>query len=313
MANKLLFDNSGKPSMMVRIPRFKISDVIPGGSDAAPPAFIVDGVEVPEIFVSKYQNIIVDGKAYSLPFQEPAVNLNFDEARAACESKGSGWHLMTNAEWAAIALWAMKNGTLPRGNNNCGSDYRHADEKGIRFGGGYKVLTGSGPDTWAHDHTKDGIFDLNGNVWEWVSGLRLLGGEIQVIPDNNAARHIDQSRSSRAWQPVILDGKSLKYSETEYGMKLTTDDPEGDWNCCRFADIETDIDVPEILKALGLFPVAGAGLSDYFGADVDGERLPYRGGNWSSTSSAGVFALALSNPRSYSSTSFGFRSAFVNL
>lgn len=55
---------------------------------------------------------------------------------------------MTNAEWAALALWAKKNGTMPRGNNQFGSDvsapYEHgreASKDGNRTG---RILTGSG-------------------------------------------------------------------------------------------------------------------------------------------------------------------------
>ncbi|GAC43587.1 ATPase, partial [Paenibacillus popilliae ATCC 14706] len=114
--------------IMVRIPKFNLSDVIDGALDTPHPAFIVGGKEVPGIWVSKYQNIIVGSKAYSLPFQQPAVNVDYDQAREACESKGPGWHLISNAEWAAIALWAKKNGTLPRGNNNRGGDHSHDDE-----------------------------------------------------------------------------------------------------------------------------------------------------------------------------------------
>jgi sulfatase modifying factor 1 len=312
MTNELIFDSFGKPSVMVKVPKFYLDEVIDGAPHIPHPAFIVDGAEIPEIYVSKYQNIVVDGRAYSLPYQQPAVSINFDDAKKACEGKGKGWHLMTNAEWAAIALWAKKNGTLPMGNNNWGSDYEHEDEKGICFDG-CKVLTGSGPDTWSHDHTSQGIFDLNGNVWEWVGGLRLLDGEIQVIADNNAAKHVDQSPQSSEWKPLLLDGESIKYSETEDGIKVTTEEQEGGWNGCQFSDLETDIKVPDMMKALGLFPADDSELTDYFWAGLSGERLPVRGGYWRSTSGAGVFSVHLLNPRSFVYTFIGFRSAFVNL
>ena len=315
MLNELIFDAFGKPSVMVRIPKFYLDEVITGAPHIPHPAFVIDGVEIPEVYVSKYQNIIVDGRAYSLPFQQPAVSINFDDARKACESKGKGWHLLTNAEWAAIALWAKKNSTLPRGNNYLGSDYSHEDEKGIGFDD-YKVLTGSGPDTWSHDHTPYGVFDLNGNVWEWVSGLRLIDGEIQVIAGNNAAKHIDQSSQSNEWQPLMLDGKSIKYSETEDGIKVTTGDSDGNWNGCRFKDLETDIKASDGLKsleALGLFPADNAELTDYFWADLVEERLPLRGGFWSYASRAGVFALSLNYSRSLVFPYIGFRAAFVVL
>ena len=43
--NKVITDDKGLPSVMVYIPKFKMSDVITGGSDSVHPAFIVDGVE----------------------------------------------------------------------------------------------------------------------------------------------------------------------------------------------------------------------------------------------------------------------------
>lgn len=311
MNTTVIFDNVGKPSMMVRIPKFKYSDVITGGREVTCSAFIIDGVEIPEIYISNNLNIVVNGRAYSLPFQKPAVNLSFDQAKEACEAKGPGWHLLTNAEWAAIALWSKKNGTLPHGNNYQGRDYDHEDEKGICFDG-CKVLTGSGPDTWSHDHTPDGIFDLKGNVLEWVGGLRSLNGEIQIIPNNNAAKHIDQSRNSTEWQSITVDGKSLKFSETDNGLKITTEDAEG-WSGCKFSELESDIEVPDILKELALYPADDADLTERIWADAEGERLPYRGGNWYYGSNAGVFNLYLHAPRSSSSSLVGFRSAFVPL
>ena len=86
--NTVLFDDLGNPSIMVRIPKFKISDVIQGGSNSVHPAFIVNGVEKDEIFISKYQNIVVNDRAYSLPMQDPKVYVDFDTARKACENKG---------------------------------------------------------------------------------------------------------------------------------------------------------------------------------------------------------------------------------
>lgn len=308
--NDMIFDNAGKPSMMVRIPKFNLSDVIDGAPDVPHPAFIVGGKEVPEIWVSKYQNIIVGGKAYSLPFQQPAVRVNYEEARAACESKGPGWHLMSNAEWAAIALWSRKNGTLPRGNNNWGSDHAHGDERGEVFDG-CKVLTGSGPDSWSHDGTSEGVFDLNGNVWEWVSGLRLLEGEIQVIADNNVATQPDQSPHSGEWSPILVDDKSIKYSETENGVELTTEPAEG-YNGCEFMDLKTTIPVPDLAKALALFPLEGNRSLNWFWMDAEEhECLPIRGGGWDAGVRAGVFALYLNLARSNVGTGIGFRAAFV--
>ncbi|MBR0401412.1 MAG: hypothetical protein IJH73_02755, partial [Lachnospiraceae bacterium] len=55
-------DDLGRPSRMVRIPKFKWSDVIEGGRDETCSAFVVGGREVDCIYISKYMNIIRDGR-----------------------------------------------------------------------------------------------------------------------------------------------------------------------------------------------------------------------------------------------------------
>ncbi len=136
--NEIFVDDADLPSVMVYIPKFKNSDVLTGGNDSTHPAFIVNGQEIPGFWYSKYQNVVpprlTDGSiaaAYSLPGEDPTASINFDSARARCEAKGAGWHLSTNAEWAAIALWCKKNGFLPYGNNNYGKDSRESNYKAI--------------------------------------------------------------------------------------------------------------------------------------------------------------------------------------
>lgn len=335
--NTVLLDDMGMPSIMVRIPKFKISEVITGGSDVTHPAFIVDGVEKNEIYISKFQNIVMNSRAYSLPHKDPAVYTTFDQAKTYCESKGAGWHLMTNSEWAALALWCKKNGFMPRGNNNSGKDASAAHEKGVvtYYSGTtpYRVATGSGPASWAHDNTNDGIFDLNGNVWEWTGGFRLKNGELQVIPNNNAAMQINQTDASTLWKAIMPDGSlvdpgtagTLKFDYTgapaagtgSFHVTDTLVNQQPDDTAYGTKTFETitakaGVNIPEILKVLGLFPVDASHGGDIFYFRNNGERLPLRGGNWNSGSGAGVFALDLSVPRTHSPYRYvGFRSAFV--
>ena len=322
--NTVLFDDKGLPSIMVRIPKFKISDVIDGGSETTHPAFIVNGVEKNEIFISKYQNVVIGDRAYSLAMQDPKTSVNFDQAKLYSENKGTGWHLMTNAEWAAIALWCKKNGFMPRGNNNYGADHSAGHEKGIevtkdgdRTG---RVATGSGPTNWAHDGSNAGIYDLNGNVHEWSGGLRILDGEIQIIADNNAAvTGLNQTASSTLWKALAVDGSlvapgsanTLKYDNPAKLVKAIITTGSSNINFETLA-AETGITVPMILKALALAPFEADHGGDRLYTNNIGEMLPLRGGAWISTSLAGVFALNQSNPRAFASGIIGFRSAFIN-
>ena len=83
-------DDMGFPPVLVYVPKFKMSDVIDGAGDSTHPAFIVNGKEVPGIWISKYQNIVNNGRAYSLPGQNPPVNNTWDQARGYTESKRKG-------------------------------------------------------------------------------------------------------------------------------------------------------------------------------------------------------------------------------
>ena len=189
--NEVIIDDTGKPSAMVYIPKFKLNEVLAAGDTSVHPAFIVNGTEIDGFYFSKYQNVVKGSVAYSLPGQDPAVSINFDNARARCEAKGNGWHLTTAAEWAAVALWCKANGFQPLGNNNYGKDTSESNYRAIpscprdSSNRVQRIATGTGPLTWYHDKTLGGIADLNGNVNEWLGGIRLVWGEIQILANND--------------------------------------------------------------------------------------------------------------------------------
>ncbi len=354
--NTLLLDDAGLPSVMVRIPMFRWSEVIDGGEDAPCSAFVVDGKVQSCIYISKYLNILEAGRAYSLPNRDPAHTLTIDEARAACAAKGRGWHLMTNAEWTALAHWCVKNRTVPRGNSNFGRDFQATHERGILVPGNngesttseMRTYTGSGRDTWSHDHSAFGVFDLNGNIWDFVSGLRIVDGEIQVIPDNNSALNVDESADSPHWRAISTEGalvppgspNTYKYDGIAPGISSGEDRAVGDgfklntavtnrnytgsesdtahraYGWMPFYDMTAEHGVPAHirLKQLGLFPAGGAYRDGaYFFLRNYGERIAARGGSWFDAAGGGIWDLYLRETRAFIFPDIGFRAAYIAL
>ena len=322
--NTVIADDFGIPSVMVRVPLLKNSQLLQHGSERVHPAFLLNGEPQEALYISKFQNILINGRGYSLPLKDPACGVTFGLADSACRSKGEGWHLTSFALRAALALWSKRNGFLPHGNSDAGHDFLHKDETGIPTGEG-RVATGSGPVTWTHNRNWDGIFDLNGNLNERDGGLRLLNGEIQIIPDGDCALpDCDMSEKSSDWKAILPDGSltvpgspnTLKYDFSGDHILLTTHagkhtaGPHG----CAFGDIraEEGLVVPELLYSLMLFPEDRADAYDgWRWINPDGECFPLSGGGYHADNHAGVFFVGLTYPREKDYGLVGFRSACI--
>ena len=343
--NVVILDEVGYPSIMVKIPAFKITSGIH-------PMFKVKGKNYSCVYFSKYENIIFHGRAYSLPDVEPATNLDIDEARQVCAVKGRGWHLASDIEYGGIALLCANQGFYPHGNTNTHiSENFYPNEHGrvvvekrapdgkllIR-----KTATGSGPVTWAHDGTEHGIYDLNGNVWEMAEGLRLINGEIQVLRDNDGVlpecwndwKAIDKLGklvkvgSKNTWKFDSTKGDSLNKFQLIEGAtpflslqrKISMYPPE-DTNrnygyvTCKFKDLRSDknLKVPAILRLHSVFPFDDKIIltDDVLWIRNYGTRRVMKGGIWGY--SAGMFGASFAGAWNDSSPGMGFRSAFIDL
>lgn len=346
--NAIKYDDKEMPSIMVYIPKFRLCDVMSTEDTSIHPAFRVNGLEIPGFYIGKFQSHNYNGRAYSLPREDTNVNVTLDMCVGYNRAKGSKFHEVTAAEWSAIALWCHKNGCEPKGNNNYGKDTGETLYKAVPScerdseGRIQRVATGTGPLTWSHDGTLEGVWDMNGNAWEWCTGMRLVNGELQVIPYNDAADPTcDLSDTSAAWKAIKAAAASWDdlfvtpdgNGTTQGTVKLdfinskwtysTTIAHEAKAAGCTFASVTADASIGNqaklLLMALTMLPdtgLAGNGITaDYNGGyfttkNTEGKRYLIRGGSWVMGVRTGVFYSVLDHERSYSDIYLGGRSAF---
>jgi len=346
--NFAVIDQHGNPHWMVEIPR-KNWDVASqfAGADIHP-VFTVNDVQR-RIMIGKVGiSQLSDGKYVTWMNRPVKHSLNFDQSLAAVNQLNgggvTGFHMTTNAEYALLALLCKARNQMPYGNNNYGRD---VDDKtvtgqfesgstavfGTSSGNGARWLAGSGGILTSHDRTPAGIYDLNGNVYEWAGGFRLVDGEIQILANNNAADYTkDLSASSTEWKAILQDGSlvapgtadTLKFDSTGTGasgdvgdgkINIVVSNNTGDtayvYNTFETITAEGGVTVPDLLKKLAIYPYTTGLGGDGFYMRNSGERLPIRGGNWLSSTDGGVFLLYLNNLRSNVYNAVGFRAAFV--
>ncbi len=340
-SNTVRLDDVGLPSIMVKIPAMSCGSLVTGASEHdTHPAFVVGQDEKGYALIGKYLASIVNDRAYSIPGADPAASINADNARKMCRNKGAGWCMTPFALWSAIALWCKKNGTMPHGNNSYGKDVGNTQEKAVptTYDSGHnndpaRTATGTGPVTWAHDFTPEGICDLNGNVWEWCDGFRLVWGEpqfdlthtISVDPNNVDWKALDASSGSfvapeckTGDSGVKANGATVKLNRAgsiytwDTGIATATQN----WENTAFGSLAYASGIggaaKQALQIWGLGP--DGAVADYKGDNFwaqtkYNERFPVRGGYWNNGASAGVFALHLRHARSRVSTDVGFRLA----
>lgn len=232
------------------------------------------------------------------------------------------------------------------GNNNYGKDSRESNYKAVpsyyESNKIARVATGTGPISWSHDKTMAGIWDLNGNVWEWQGGIRLVWGELQILANNDAADPDNpQNTTSTCWKAInaadgaLVDpeskttdssahvsGKTVKldYVNNKWTYSTSITNTKDESRSCAFYQVAADSSIGDaakvMLRALALLPDSDVTTDVYEGDYMwwnngVAERCVFRGGCWSSGAYAGVFYLSGGNSRSYVYPDIGFRAAYI--
>lgn len=337
--NTMILDDQGNENIMVVVPRFNCDDINAAvlaatGVDmqlgvGTHPAFRTNGVDRGEILVGKYLASSATGGCAVVGGVQPRTSVNYDTAKSLSANKGENWHMMSIHEWAAIALWSLANGTVPRGNTNYGRAHDMKHETALRADGGLpgdtsgtgRSDTGSGPVTWAHDHGEFGVQDLAGNVWEWLDQMRLEDGRIITTLDNDPSiveenwhRHTAYFDSTSSSQSGTGDvGSSILNSTiTNRNGPVGNDAYDNPYVYdALFSTIAKDPSYApnEALRRLLIESAGDTGLTGGLYVRNYGDRVPRRGGYWGDGSGAGLGALILGGARSYAGSSVGFRPA----
>ena len=339
--NTVILDAAGYPSIMVKINKFF------DFNENVHPMFKVLGKTYPCVYIGKYESSVYHGRAYSLPNVDPATMVNIAQAREFCKLKGRGWHVTTNIEYAGLAYLCYIQNFYPHGNANTDIDENfYPNERGritleTRNDAGKilirRMATGSGPAIWAHDGTENGIYDLNGNVWETADGVRLVNGEIQIIPENNAALFecwndwcavaengkLTKTGAAKSWK---IDASNSDSEENFHQVKdavpffsLTRENPifapedtnkDFGFGTCKFSELSSTKKVPAVLKFHALFP---SKLEDFSASIIwvrnYGTRRIVRGGMWGH--STGLFGYSFAPSWNDVSPGMGFRISYI--
>jgi formylglycine-generating enzyme required for sulfatase activity len=181
----------------------------------------------------------VTHKPVSIAENQPWRNIDANDSAAECESLGTGYHLISNQEWMAIARdienqpvnWtgrSVGSGCLFRGNSGeatIGDGTLITDSCGYDGGA---LQAGSSRDVRAkHNLSNDQqIFDFSGNVNEWTdwhkdsTGFQVAPSTCSIgwveLPSFSCAALLDSNYNSQNRSYTSADGVGQIYGAIPY-------------------------------------------------------------------------------------------------
>jgi len=192
-----------------------------------------------------------------------------------------------------------------------------------------RTLNGSGPAEWYLGDDEGSMADLIGSCLEIGYGYRLVGMELQIMADNDAADpEADLSATSSAWKAILPHAGDDGYELVAPGTAGTLH-----WNVAGGAiQLDTKCDsptagrvngkfneltahptrlphVPSIVRELGLFPTEGDDTpGNYLARFAEEEYVSSRGGGYATGhGSSGMGTISTLYQRSYFAANIGGR------
>ncbi|MGC4117915.1 MAG: SUMF1/EgtB/PvdO family nonheme iron enzyme [Myxococcales bacterium] len=127
------------------------------------------------------------------------------QARAACANAGK--RLCSRAEWLTACKGA--DGKRKFAYGDAFKAERCADRPVAKKKGEHPQPTGSMPDC----QTPEGVYDLSGNVWEWLADTQGDGNPADLIGGGygNEGKSMGCEQEERLGQPVTQQGEAIGF------------------------------------------------------------------------------------------------------
>ncbi len=232
--NVVKYDADGNPSIFVKFPKMKSSELDSNLPDHTHPAFIINGVEQDYILIGKYLGSTLSGNTgtiYSLPNMPPVINRTDEQMLQQARAFGDRVSGMTIADRAFMTLLALKMGWNPKGNGTYGADidkgtpYMYASgtiEAGTEFVYRGRIIRCKVTHTQSEATTPD----KSSGYWEWgrrVGGIEATNVRADVGNAKNTTLTLTGSGPKEWYLNGQLDSVADfvgNQAETVYGARL---------------------------------------------------------------------------------------------